>query len=243
MRPTVLRLVVACCRSWRRAALCRRRTRPRSASWPSERPPRPLPARDVKFPPYEIQTLPNGLQVVVVLHHEQPAVSMRLLVRAGSASDPQDKLGLAHLAASLLDQGTTTMSAQEMNDAIDFIGGAMGAGAGTDLTFVNMVVMKDSFDDRPAHAVRHGAASGVRAGRDRAAAAADAVGPAGQPRGSRASSPNAVFDRLVYGFHPYGMPETGTPETLAAHHARRSASRSTRGTSRRTTRSSRSSAT
>jgi len=25
-----------------------------------------------------------------------------------------------------------------------------------------------------------------------------------------------VFDRLVYGFHPYGMPNTGTPETLPA---------------------------
>src|SRR4029079_14174526 len=25
---------------------------------------------------------------------------------------------------------------------------------------------------------------------------------------------DAVFDRLVYGFHPYGMPHTGTPETV-----------------------------
>ena len=98
--------------------------------WPSERPPRPLAARDIKFPPYQVQTLPNGLQVVAVLHHEQPVVSMRLLVRAGSASDPKGKLGLAQLVASLLDQGTTTKSAEEMNDAIDFIGGAMGAGAG-----------------------------------------------------------------------------------------------------------------
>jgi len=27
---------------------------------------------------------------------------------------------------------------------------------------------------------------------------------------------DAVFDRLVYGFHPYGLPQTGTPETIAA---------------------------
>ena len=51
--------------------------------WPSELPPRPLPAHSATFPPYEIQTLPNGLQVMVVLHHEQPSISMRLLVRAG----------------------------------------------------------------------------------------------------------------------------------------------------------------
>src|SRR5205823_4537886 len=114
--------------------------------WPSEGPPRPLAARDVKFPPYELRTLPSGLQVVAVLHHEQPVVSMRLLIRAGSSSDPKPKLGLAHLAANLLDQGTKSKSAEELADAIDFIGGAMGAGAGTDLTYVNMIVMKDSFD-------------------------------------------------------------------------------------------------
>src|SRR5581483_418814 len=97
--------------------------------WPYERPPRPLPARSVQFPPYEIDTLPNGLQVIVVRHHEQPAVSMRLLIRAGTASDPPGKLGLVHELASLLDQGTETQSASALNDTIDFIGGAMGAGA------------------------------------------------------------------------------------------------------------------
>src|SRR6185295_6558636 len=80
-------------------------------NWPTESAPLPLPARDVAFPPYEIKTLPNGLEVVVVLHHEQPIVSLRLLVRAGSAADPHDKEGLASLLASLLDQGTTTRSA------------------------------------------------------------------------------------------------------------------------------------
>jgi len=58
----------------------------------TERPPQPLPARDIKFPPYELQTLPNGLQVVVVLHHEQPAVTMRLLIRAGTSRIPKTSL-------------------------------------------------------------------------------------------------------------------------------------------------------
>ena len=43
--------------------------------------------------------------------------------------------------ASLLDQGTTRKSARQVQDEIDFMGGAMGAGAGTDLTFVNVLVM------------------------------------------------------------------------------------------------------
>jgi zinc protease len=183
-------------------------------AWPSERPPRPLAARDVRFPPYEIQTLPNGLQVVAVLHHEQPAVSMRLLVRAGSASDPSGKLGLVHELAALLDQGTETRSAEELADAIDFIGGAMGTGAATDVTYLNMVVMKDSFE------------AGLRMLSDMARHPAFA--PAEMDRhqqqtlaGLRVSLEDpdyvadAVFDRLVYGFHPYGMPHTGTPETIS----------------------------
>jgi len=184
-------------------------------NWPTERPPQPLAARDIKFPPYEIQTLPNGLQVVAVLHHEQPAVTMRLLIRAGTASDPKEKLGVAHLTASLLDQGIRNMTAQEMNDAVDFIGGAMGAGAGTDLTFCNMVVMKDSFD------------AGMRMLSDMARYPAFAPVEIERQRqqmlsGLQVSSEdpgfvaNAVFDRLVYGFHPYGMPENGTAQTIAS---------------------------
>ncbi len=191
----------------------------------------------MKFPPYEVRTLPNGLQVVVVLQHEQPAVSMRLLVRAGSASDPLDKLGLAHLTASLLDQGTTTKSAQQIADAIDFIGGAMGTGAGTDLSYLNMVVMKDSFD------------TGMRLLSDMARHPAFAPAEIDRQRQQMLSGiqvsqqdpsciANAVFDRLVYGFHPVRD---------AGHRARRrrsprsratTSSRSTRGTSRRTTPSS-----
>ena len=183
--------------------------------WPSERPPRPLAARDSKFPPYEIQTLPNGLQVMAILHHEQPAVSMRLLIRTGSASDPKGKLGLVHELASLLDQGTESQSAGELNDAIDSIGGLMGAGASTDLTFLNMVVMKDSFEPglrMLSDMVRHPAFSPAEIDRQRQQTLS----------GLRVSLEDpdyvadAVFDRLVYGFHPYGLPHTGTPESIAA---------------------------
>jgi len=85
--------------------------------WPSERPPRPLAEHPVKFPPYAVRTLANGLQVVAVSHHEQPAVTLRLLVRAGAAEDPDDKPGVAELTASLLDQGTTARSAEQIAEA------------------------------------------------------------------------------------------------------------------------------
>jgi zinc protease len=184
-------------------------------AWPSERPPRPLAARDVKFPPYQIQTMPNGLEVVVVLHHEQPAVSMRLLIRAGSASDPKGKLGLVHELASLLDQGTETKSAGELADAIDSIGGAMGTGAATDLTYLNMVVMKDSFGAGMrmlSDMARHPAFAPAEMDRQRQQALSGLKVSLEDPD----YVADAVFDRLVYGFHPYGMPHTGTPESVNA---------------------------
>jgi zinc protease len=186
-----------------------------SVNWPSEGPPRPLPARAVNFPPYQVQTLPNGLQVVVVLHHEQPVVSMRLLIRAGSSLDPKGKLGVAHLTASLLDQGTTTKSAGQLSDAIDFIGGALDAGAGIDLSFVNAVVMKDSFEiglRMLSDVARHPAFAPAEIDRQRQQLLSNLQVSLEDP----AFIADAVFDRLVFGFHPYGLPETGTTDTIAA---------------------------
>jgi zinc protease len=185
------------------------------AAWPSERPPRPLPARQASFPPYEVRTLENGLQVVAVLHHEQPVVSMRMIVRAGSAHDPRDKAGLANLAASLMDQGTTAKSAQQVNEEIDFMGGAMGTGAGTDLSFVNILVMKDSFE------------AGLRILSDTVRTPGFAPEEIERQKQQAISSmrvnfespefiADAVFDRLVYGVHPYGVPQGGTPDTIGS---------------------------
>ena len=195
--------------------LCASVSSAQTVNWPSQRPPRPLAAREVKFPPYEMRTLANGLQVITVLHHEQPAVSMRLLVRAGSVQDLPGKAGVANLAASLLDQGTTTKSAQQIADQIDFIGGALDTGSASDLSFVNVVVMKDSFDvgmDLLADVVRNPAFAEEEIERQKQ----QAISALQVRRGNPDYVASVVFDRLVYGFHPYGLPNIGTPETLAA---------------------------
>ena len=54
----------------------------------SESAPRPLAAEEVKFR-HRDPHAPNGLQVMAILHHEQPAVTMRLLVARGAAQDPE----------------------------------------------------------------------------------------------------------------------------------------------------------
>jgi zinc protease len=182
--------------------------------WPRELPPQALPARPVDFPPYQVRTLPNGLRVLVVLHHEQPSVSFRLLIGAGAVQEPADRPGVASFVAALLDQGTTTRSAGEIATLIDSAGAILGVGSGNELTFVNGAVIKDRTDQalgvvadlvqRPAFAPeeidlhRRQTLSSLQVGYD------DPDYIAG-----------VVFDRLVFGAHPYGRPNDGTPESIA----------------------------
>ena len=185
------------------------------SDWPTERPPRPLPARDVTFPPYQMKTLPNGLQVIAVSHHEQPAVSLRLIVRAGGAQDPAAKPGVAYVAAALLDQGTSTKSAAQVATTIDSIGGAIGAGATSDLTSIYAAVMKDSFGvalDLVSDLVRNPAFAPEEIERQRQQIVSGLKVSYDDPD----YLAGVVFDRLVYGFHPYGKPDSGTPASIAA---------------------------
>ncbi|MGE3189130.1 MAG: M16 family metallopeptidase [Vicinamibacterales bacterium] len=184
-------------------------------AWPREGPPRPLEARPSTFPPYEIRTLDNGLTVVVVAHHEQPAVSVRMIVRAGAAQDPKGKLGLAVLTAALLDQGAGGRTAEQIADAIDFVGGILGTGAGTDLSYINAVVMKDSLPlalELIADVVQKPTFAQDEIERQRQQAMSSLTVAAEDP----STVADQVIDRLVYGFHPYGMPGSGTAESMAS---------------------------
>ncbi len=183
--------------------------------WPSMRPPRPLAAREVRFPDYEIKTLPNGLRVVAVPHHEQPAVSLRLLIAAGSAYDPIEKPGVASLMASVLDQGTKSRSAQQIAIAIDNLGGALGVGTGTDLSFVNAVALKEDFAfalDLVSDVARNPAFAPEEIERQRQQVLSGLQVTYDDPE----YIAGIVFDRLVFGFHPYGRPSVGTPASIRA---------------------------
>ncbi len=183
-------------------------------TWPTENPPRPLPSRPVGFPPYELRALPNGMQMIVVMHHEQPEVTMRLLVRAGAAYDPAGKRGTASLAGSLLNQGTNTRTSQEIADTIDSIGGALDTGAGSDVTSATVLVMKDSFDigmDLLSDVVRRPVFAPEEIERQRKQTIAN-LGVSLEDPGFVAG---AVLNRLIYGFHPYGFPDSGMPDTIS----------------------------
>lgn len=181
--------------------------------WPSSSPPKALPARDVRFPPYELKTLPNGMQLVVVQHTEQPSVSLRMIVKAGAAQDPTDKPGVAAMLANMLDQGTTTKSAGEVADTIESAGGDLDTGLGRDLLYVNVVIMKDALSlglGLLADVVRNPVFSPEELERQRQQTVSGLQVAYQNPD----FIANVVFDRVVYGDHPYGASGNGTPESV-----------------------------
>ena len=165
------------CGRWRARSSWRRSPR---AGRPSGRRGRSRRGRS-SFPPYEIRTLANGLRVVVVRQTRaagrQPAAAGAR--RRGAGSDGQagrgdDGRGPARSGDD------HAVGASRLPTSIDYVGGALGTGAGTDLSFVNAIVMKDSFDFGARPAVGRRAQPGVRRRGARAAARAGAVRAEGE---------------------------------------------------------------
>jgi zinc protease len=173
------------------------------------------PARAVKLPPARERRLANGLRVLFLENHEQPVVTMAVMIRSGAAAEPAEKAGLAQMTAGLLDQGTESRTAAEIAETIDSAGGALGASAGWDATTVTTTVLRNRADVaasllgdvimHPAFApeeidrVREQTLNGLQLSRSDAGAVAD-----------------EVFEKIVLGGSPYGHPASGTPESVRA---------------------------
>jgi zinc protease len=100
-------------------------------------PPAPGEPKPVNFPEISTFTLDNGLTVYLVESRGVPLVSAQLVVRAGTMDDEY----AAEVTASMLGEGTKTRSKAKIDEAIEFVGGHLGAGAGTHVSYVSSRVL------------------------------------------------------------------------------------------------------
>lgn len=96
----------------------------------------------IRLPPIKTVTLDNGLKVIVIEQPTLPIVQFSLRVRAGAIHEPTDRTGLATFTALMLRQGTTNRTADQISEAIDFVGGSLGASADVERTDVTARVLK-----------------------------------------------------------------------------------------------------
>ncbi len=132
-----------------------------------------------------------------------PVVNLRLVVRGGSADDPDGLEGVASVSTSLMREGTTTRSATELAKAFDFLGGSLSTGAGLDYCAVNGEVLKKDIDTELelfADVVLNPVFPEEELEREQKQRLADLEALKEDP----GSVADRVFTKTVYGSHAYG---------------------------------------
>ncbi len=176
-----------------------------------------LPAKaqgQLKLPPYKKVKLKNGMTLLLMEQHEVPLVSFSLIVKAGSVVDPPGKDGLASVTAALLRKGTKSRTADQISAELDFIGGTLNVGAGSDYTsggaeFVNKdiakgldlisdILLNAQFPQDELTKLIKQRIDGIKSAKDQA------QGVIGN-----------YFNAYLYGSHPYARPTGGDEQSLA----------------------------
>ncbi len=91
--------------------------------------PKPGPAPKVKLGKPEKFTLPNGLKVIMVENHKLPRASANLSIDNKPVFEG-DKAGVSSLMGSLLGNGTTSISKDDFNEKVDYLGANLGFSSG-----------------------------------------------------------------------------------------------------------------
>jgi zinc protease len=157
----------------------------------------------------------NGMTVILQEAHSLPVVNLQVIIKAGAVLDPEEKAGLAHLTASLLDEGTATRSSTQIADAVDFIGAELSAAGGDDyasaslrvlkkdlstgLELLSDILIRPSFPEPELQRIRQEILGQLIAEQDDPGGVAD-----------------KAFNQIVFGAHPYHRPSEGTELTLPA---------------------------
>lgn len=160
--------------------------------------------------------LPNGLTVVFDRQTQAPVVAFQVWVKAGSAEETPDEIGLAHLHEHMLFKGTARRGLGEIARSIEAHGGEVNAWTSFDQTVYHVVMASRHAWvglDVLADAVRHSAFDAEELQREIEVVCEEIKRSADMP--SRRAS-KALFGE-AFRVHPYGRPVIGFEADVRAH--------------------------
>ena len=166
------------------------------------------------FPDIVHTKLSNGVPVEYVQRAAVPTTSVALSFDAGDATDTPTTRGLASLTTSLLDEGTMSMSSQEIAEAEERLGADVGTGNSSDRSYATVSALSANLApslDVLADVVLHPAFAPAEVDRVKKQLL---TGIAQLQR-----DPTRVAGRVVPGVlwgasHPYGGPPGGDPKAI-----------------------------
>jgi zinc protease len=160
-------------------------------------------------------TTPGGLDAWLVEDHSIPFVALEVRFRGGASLDAPDARGATNLMVALLEEGAGERDARAFTQATEELAARFGYSVSDDAVSVSarfltenraasVDLLRDSliaprFDEDAIERVRAQVLSGLRS---------DETNP--RDIASREAA------RLIYGAHPYGSKQEGTPESVAA---------------------------
>ena len=83
--------------------------------------------KPLAFPTIQMRTLADGIPVAILESHKVPAVSVSVVLDVPPSADPAGKTGLSGVVSDMLDEGTSTRTADQIADATAALGGSVGA--------------------------------------------------------------------------------------------------------------------
>lgn len=107
-------------------------------------PPTPGTPKPFNIPEIRKLELPNGLRVRFVPYGAVPKATVRLVVQTGNADESLSETWLSDLLGSLMEQGTTTRSAEQIAREIALMGGALNINVGPNQTTIGTDVFSES---------------------------------------------------------------------------------------------------
>ncbi|OYZ17611.1 MAG: hypothetical protein B7Y39_15055 [Bdellovibrio sp. 28-41-41] len=107
---------------------------------------KPTSSTALKLKPTKELVLENGLKVYLFRDLSLPRFSINLLVKVGQRNDTLEKVGVNHLTASLLEQGSNQYSATQIADKIASLGSDLSIAPGDEYTLVSIDGLSMSVD-------------------------------------------------------------------------------------------------
>ena len=110
-------------------------------------PPVPDPLLRLGLPRIESMTLMNGLTVAVAPRAGQPYCSLELVIMAGESQSPAELPGLASFTAEMLRRGSYQLSASDLEERIEAMGGTLSVTTTPDCTYFSFQFLEEHFDE------------------------------------------------------------------------------------------------
>ena len=160
--------------------------------------------------------LDNGMALYGIENTELPLVNFQLSIKGGHTQDPDLKAGVASLMADLMNEGTQSKTAAELEEAIGLLGSSIYISAGVEqinitgssldrnfgktIALVQEMLISPRWDETEFLRLKQELQTSLK---------------------GREANPRAIaavnFNKLLYGqTHPYGVPTSGTLKSVSS---------------------------